>query len=232
MSFDPEALARLIFQIEMPPFDAYLETISKFLKAETEKQRKDIDDFKEQISSGKIVPDDEPDQISIEQQYEEHVNSLLNEIEEFENILLKSFLVTIYGFLESQLMQRCRELEQQNKGVTLSISEIRGEGSVQKAMTYLIKVQHIDLSLSNSSGWERIQNYNALRNCIVHNEGRLDDGLKEGRDKLEKFIKRKGSNLHLYDPYIFLTKEFCKMAWETIEEFLWLVSQAEIQVEQ
>src|SRR6266498_849830 len=152
MSFDPEALARLIFQIEMPPFDAYLETISKFLKAETEKQRKDIDDFKEQISSGKIVPDDEPDQISIEQQYEEHVNSLLNEIEEFENILLKSFLVTIYGFLESQLMQRCRELEQQNKGVTLSISEIRGEGSVQKAMTYLIKVQHIDLSLSNSSG--------------------------------------------------------------------------------
>ena len=220
-----DTVEKLIFQLAMPPFGAYLETISKFLKAETEKHQKDIDDFKEQVRSGKIVQDDETDQMPIEQQYEEHVNSLLNEIEEFENILLKSFFVTIYGFLESQLMQRCRVLEQQNKGVNLSVSEIRGEG-VEKAMTYLIKVQRIDFSLSSSSEWERIRNYNTLRNCIVHNEGRLD-GLKEGRDKMEKFIKRKDSNLGLHGSYIVFTQEFCKNAWKTIEEFLWLISQAE-----
>jgi hypothetical protein len=231
MSFDYEALGRLFFQLEMPPFNAYLETICEFLKAETKKHHEDIEDFREQIRSGKIVPDDKPDEMPWEQQYEEHIDYLINEIEEYENILLKSFFVTIYGFLESQLMQRCRTLEQLNKDVTLSISEIRGEG-VNKAITYLIKVQHIDLSLSNNLEWERIQNYNALRNCIVHNEGRLDDGLKEGRDKLEKFINRKDSNLHLYDSHIIFTQEFCKQAWKTIEEFLWLVSEAETQAKE
>lgn len=222
-----DGLVRSSFQIEMPSFNGYLETISEFLKAETKKHLEDIDNFKEQITSGKIVLDDDPGQLT----YEDHLNDLLNNIDEFEDILLKSFFVTIYGFLESKLMQRCRKLEQQNKGVVLSISEIRGEG-VQKAMTYLIKVQRIDFSLSNSSEWEKIQNYNTLRNCIVHNEGRLDDGLKEGRGKLEKFIERKDSNLHLSDSYIILTRVFCEKAWETMEEFLWLVSQAETQAKE
>ncbi len=194
------ALVRDSFQQEMPSFYGYLETISEFLKAETKKHLEDIDDFKERIKSGKIVPDDKPDEMPLEQQYEEHINDLLNEIEEFEN-------------------------------VTLSVSEIRGEG-VQKAMTYLLKVQRIDFSLNNSSEWERIQNYNTLRNCIVHNEGRLDDGLKEGRDRLEKFIKRKDSSLDLDGSYIVFTQEFCKNAWKTIEEFLWLISQAETQAKE
>ncbi len=225
------ALVRDSFQQEMPSFYGYLETISEFLKAETKKHLEDIDDFKERIKSGKIVPYDKPDEMPLEQQYEEHINDLLNEIEEFENILLKSFFVTIYGFLESKLMQQCRKLEKRNKDVTLSVSEIRGEG-VQKAMTYLLKVQRIDFSLNNSSEWERIQNYNTLRNCIVHNEGRLDDGLKEGRDRLEKFIKRKDSSLDLDGSYIVFTQEFCKNAWKTIEEFLWLISQAETQAKE
>jgi hypothetical protein len=226
MSFNPETLQRYLFQLEMPSFDAYLETISRFLKGETKNHLEEISDFKEELKSGKIVLDDEPGELT----YEDHLNDLLKDINEFESILLNSFFVTIYGFLESQLMQRCRELEQHSKGVALSISEIRGKGSVEKAMIYLIKVQRIDFSLNNGPEWERIQNFNRLRNCIVHNEGRLDDGLKEGRDKLEKFIRQKGSNLHLNDPYIILTQEFCKKAWETIEEFLWLVSQAEPQV--
>ena len=217
--------------MEMPPFNSYLETISEFLKNETKKHREEIDDLRQQIKTGKIISDSESDEEPWEHQYEQHIDYLINEIQEFENILLKSFFVTIYGFLESQLMQQCRKLEKLNKDVALSISEIRGEG-VQKAMIYLIKVQHIGFSLSNSSEWERIQNYNMLRNCIVHNEGRFDDGLKDGRDKLEKFIKRKDSSLDLDGSYIVFTQEFCKNAWKTVEEFLWLISQAETQAKE
>lgn len=228
MTFDPDALQRVIFQIEMPPFTAYLENLSEFLKDETKKHREDIDDLKEQIRLGKLVPDDKPNQAPLELQYEQYVNSMIGEIEEFENILLKSFFVTIYSFLEAHLTQHCRKMEQQNKLIRPSWSKWKkkNKGStINKALLYLIKVQHLDPSLEHSVEWEKILCYVHLRNCIVHNEGRVDDDSKK---ELKECINQENSNLH-YEYYVVLTKEFCKNVWRTIEEFLWLMLQAEIQ---
>src|SRR5262245_15868110 len=134
MSFDYEALGKAIFQLEMPPFDAYLETICDFLKAETKKHREDVDDLREQIKSGKIIPTGDQDEMPWELQYEDHIDYLINEIGEYENILLKSFFVTIYGFLESQLMQLCRKLRKENNYINLSVSDLRGEDTLDRVM--------------------------------------------------------------------------------------------------
>lgn len=224
-----DALRKYLFQLEMPPFSDYRGTISEFLKDETKKHREDIEDFKEQIRSGKRAPNDEPDQMTLEWQYEEHIDSLLNEIWEFENILLKSSFMAIYGFLEAKLIQYCREFEKENKNVALPLSNIDDKG-IEKAKKYF--KQNINFSFGKCKEWPKIKTYGIIRNCIAHNEGRLDDGfvIKESlRKELKKFINQKDSNLYLDGHDIVLTKEFCKNAWKTIEEFLWLVFQAEHQ---
>jgi hypothetical protein len=224
-----EALARDVFQIGMPSFNSYLETISEFLKAETKKHLEDIDDFKGQIKSGKIVLDDEPGQLT----YEDHLNDLLRDTDEFENILLKSAFMAIYSFLEAKLIQYCREFEKDNIHVVLPLSSIRDDKGIEKAKKYYRR--NMNFSFGQYKEWPRIKIYGIIRNCIAHNEGRFDDGfiIKESlRKELKKFITQKNSNLSLDGHDIVLTKEFCEETWETIEEFLWLVSHAETRAKE
>ncbi len=220
--------------MEIPPFGDYLATVNEFLKTETKKFLEEL--AEEQNKPDILVPDDMPEQVAYELvyeagQYEEHLKSRLGIIDEFENILLESFFVAIYGFLELQLMQRCRKLKQENKNGTLGVSDIRGEDTIDRAMKYLTKVQYINFSIDKHlMEWEKIRNYGTLRNCIVHNEGRVDEGFEEKqRKKLIRFINQKNSGLSISNEKITISKESCERAWKTIEEFLYLVSQAETQ---
>jgi len=224
-----EALARYVFQIGMPSFNTYLETISEFLKTEAKKHLEDIDHLREQIRSGKRTPEDKPGEMPWEEQYEQHVDFLIGEIEEFENILLKSFFVTIYSFLEEHLTGRCLRVKNQDNLAVLSWSKWKkkNEGpTIKKALLYLITTQQINPSPEHSTEWKEILCYVHLRNCIVHNEGRVED---DSEKELKECISQEKSNLSLNEQNIVLTKEFCKSAWKTIEEFLWLISKAEIQ---
>ena len=78
----------------------------------------------------------------------------LSSISEFENTLFSSFFVTIYFYLELELTRHCRDLEKTSQE-KLSLSDIVGSGA-QRAITYLVKVHHIDFSLGNSPEWEKI----------------------------------------------------------------------------
>lgn len=227
-----DALKKYIFQLEMPPFSNYLETIRDFLDGETKRCLEEIEEYRRK--PGTIAPDDMPEQMAYdlayeERQYEEHLNSRLGVVKEFENILFKSFFVSTYSFLEAKLIQYCREIEKENKNVVLSLSDIDDKG-IEKAKKY--HKQNLKFSFGKCKEWPSIKTYGMLRNCIAHNEGRLDDGfiIKESlRKELKKFIDQKNPNLRLDGYDIVLTKEFCKEAWKTIEEFLWLISKAEIQ---
>jgi hypothetical protein len=212
----------------MPSFDAYLETISEFLKTETRKHLEDIDDFKEQVKSGKITLDDEPGQLT----YEDHLNDLLSDIDEFENILFKSSFMAVYGFLESELIQYCRKFEKDNQDIALPLSSISDKG-IQKAKEFY--KQNMSYSFGKYREWARIKMYGIIRNCVAHNDGRFDDGfiIKDTlRIELNSFINQKNSGLRVDGNDIVITKNFCKNAWETIEEFLWVVSQAGTQAKE
>ncbi len=145
--------------------------------------------------------------------------SRLASILEFENTLYSSFFVMIYFYLESELTRHCRDLEKKYQE-KLALSDIVGSG-VQRAITYLVKVHHVDFSLGSSREWEKIQNYNVLRNCIVHNQGRLDEGFdKNQREKLLRFIQKPTSKLQKKHSLCILSKDFCLDALDTIKSFL------------
>jgi len=146
----------------------------------------------------------------LEQQFELEIT--LN----FPNILRRSFFVNLYSFLESTLMQKCHDLEQKG-GQTLLLKEIPDKG-IQKAMTYLIKVQGIPFSLGKSSQWEKIRHYQRLRNCIVHNEGKLDERTSY-RSEIESFVAKE-PGLSLSGDEVVLGADFCSEAIDIVETFL------------
>lgn len=152
----------------------------------------------------------------LEQQFELEIT--LN----FPNILRRSFFVNLYSFLESTLMQKCHDLERKDVQ-TLLLKEIAGKG-IQQAMTYFIKVQGIPFSLGESSQWEKIRHYQRLRNCIVHNEGKLDERTSE-RPKIESFVAKE-PGLSLSDGEVVLGADFCSEAIDVIETFLVQVLRA------
>ena len=91
-------------------------------------------------------------------------------------------------------------------------------------MIYLVKVQGVPFSLGESSQWAKIQNYRRLRNCIVHNEGKLDERTSS-RAQLESFIDKEPS-LSLSGDEIVLSADFCSEAIDSVESFLVQVLRA------
>jgi hypothetical protein len=224
---DFEDLDKIMFEAEMTPFYDYLESMERFLDIESQKHLENLKIIQEKISSGEIIPPRDPGQMPTEMEYDYFQ---LDRLVLFENILRKSFFISIYTFLESSLMQHCRYLEETKSDILLSLSEIAGEG-IHKAMIYLIKVQRINFSLSTRPEWSEIRQYNRLRNCIVHNEGKLNEGFrKEQRDQLANHINQSGSGLTIFGDEIILDEEFCKRALDTIKRFLTSVLFAETPV--
>ncbi len=214
------------FYLVLSSYYDYLETITNFLESEREKQnqsftemietREEIEGEIVEIDNAIFLDDVEQAQVDVDL---EHYSYRLANVVEFENTIFSSFFVTIYFYLESELTRYCRDLEKKHQE-KLSLSDIVGNG-VQRAITYLVKVQHIDFSLGNSKEWEKIQNYNVLRNCIVHNQGMLDESFdKNQREKLLKFIQRPNSNLQVKYKLCILNKDFCLESLDTIKLFL------------
>lgn len=215
---------KAIFYAGFSSFYDYLETIVDFLESERQKHNQSIDEINEKINSGEIVSSGASEQMPPELEYDYY---RLERVSEFENNLFTSFFVMIYFHLEAELTRRCHELEKRNHEKLL-LSDIVGNG-VQKAITYLVKVHRFEISTGNSPEWEKIQNFNLLRNCIVHNQGKLDEGFSQ-REKLLKFIQKPNSKLELANNYCVLNKDFCLDALDTIKAFLYLVMFSKAKV--
>lgn len=215
---------KALFDAGFSSFYDYLETIVSFLDSERQKHNESIDEINEKIMSGEIASSDDSGQMPPELEYDYYG---LQRVSEFENTLFTSFFVMIYFHLEAELTRHCHVLEKRSQE-KLSLSDIVGSG-VQKAMTYLVKVHGIGFSVGGSPEWEKIQSFNLLRNCIVHNQGRLDEAFSQ-REKLLKFVQKPNSKLELADTWCVLNKDFCLDALDTIKAFLYSVTFAKAKV--
>ena len=124
-----------------------------------------------------------------------------------------SFFVSLYSFLESSLVNEC--LARKTEHTLLSFSDIAGRSEMDKARTYFTKVLGVRFP-SDTTEWQEIQDYRRLRNCIVHNRGRLEDN---SDPKLCNYVAGKNS-LRCIENEVLLEKEFCREAYETIRTFL------------
>ena len=122
----------------------------------------------------------------------------------------------LYAFFENKLVTECRS--RKNNDTPLSFSDIAGHDDLERAKTYFTKVLRTSFP-SNMREWQEIQQYRLLRNCLVHNRGRLDDSRYES---LRKYVTRKTSLSAQYNE-VSLGEGFCAEVLEIIKSFLLVV---------
>lgn len=95
---------------------------------------------------------------------------------QFPSILRTSLFLSIYSFLETQLILLCKQL-QAKKRIDISVTDLKGNG-IEMASKYLKKVIGISFP-DTSKEWVNVKHYNHLRNCIAHNGGIVNRDKKE-----------------------------------------------------
>jgi len=92
--------------------------------------------------------------------------------EHFPNLQRRSALITVYSYFEHELHKLCI-LFQHQKRLKLTPTDLRGKGFEQSA-DYLQKVVGLTID-KKSSEWQSFKKIRAIRNMIVHRDGRLQD---------------------------------------------------------
>lgn len=200
---------QIIFKGEISQYLDYLETLDEFLDTENQKHKASLQ--KLEYKGRDIYSDD--GQPSDEAGYDLYI---IDRFQSFSAMLRSSFFVNIYSFFEIKLIEECSL--RKSEEIQLSLSELAGQDNIDKANIYFKKVLKLDFP-SNTPEWEEIQNYQLLRNCIVHCQGRLDKIKKLDHQKIRAYITRQ-EHISLMGDYIDLSKEFCLEACTTIESFL------------
>jgi len=207
---------RVMTDIPTELFYDYLANMERFLEAEARKLRETLEATKRQMESGELTEPSCLGKMPVEIEAMEHLKYQLQQIKEFENILRKSFFVTIYAFLESRLLEDCRSQLSKRDDISLSLRDIGGHG-IDKAKTCM-KILKVPLDTSCSQ-WSEIQKYKQLRHCIVHNEGRLDEGFPDSKG-LRSYVSANPSLSLSPNGEIILSKDSCKEALDTVTMFL------------
>lgn len=204
-------------------FDGYLAQMDSFLDKEIEKH-------KERIESAKSPPPGMSEEFFDGQLFElNDVEYALSMFDDFRNRFLKSFIISLYSLLESSLAERCKTI-QQRTGHSLSAKDLTGKG-IEQSMNYLTKVHGLT-ALKQLAEWQQLQDIRRLRNCIAHNDGRLNSETDQVQ-AIHNYISRESTlsieTIEKYDgpsSEVALTREYCQKTLLTVKRFLYAVDVA------
>lgn len=138
------------------------------------------------------------------------------EIDEFTNLMRSSFFVSLYSYLEAWLNNECRESQKENLQTKISLDDIHGAG-IHRAKLYMLKVLDTSFPFDDDPSWEQIQWFSKIRNCIVHNEGKVRD--KDLKKYIENQPELRCEMFSGYE-YVILEEGFCEKAIAVIGAFL------------
>lgn len=113
----------------------------------------------------------------------EHLEDEYNILLSMQVLIRHSLFTATYSLLETFLNDLCSSLKEERK-LMIDINDLNGAG-IFRTQTYLSKILHVDFPTSHRA-WQRICDYNRLRNCLVHADGQLS---KDSNKQLLKFIK-------------------------------------------
>lgn len=213
-------------------YSDYLSSLEKFLESEarTLDERYDVEaqkiitEGKKRISRSDHTLSPQLNEIELElDALADFLGERRRELEDiFSNILRRSFFVAIYSLIEAQLNAICHDQEPA-KGLESSVEDLTGpDKGIRRARKYL---QRVGIRLQDIPEWNELTNYQKLRNCIVHNEGKLESGHekhKGARQHLkEQFIPRNRDLLEWkeFDDEIIFHKGFCEEVLQVSRRF-------------
>jgi hypothetical protein len=92
-------------------------------------------------------------------------------------ILRRSQFISIYSLVEHWLNMHCDEARREKK-IPIRYTDLKDKG-IERAKSYLLKLAEIAFP-SKSEEWQRLKDHGRLRNCLAHNNGRVENN-EEGQ---------------------------------------------------
>lgn len=197
-----ESIEQIGLESEIHFYMSYLTNLEEFFTMQRGEINYKFDEFMTKESDDEMRSKAEQ-----AQEYE------LRAINEFENLLRKSFVVNIYSFLENRMVSECRARTIEGKPPKFSGRDVIGQ-----IKTYFKETLHANFP-SHTSEWNEIKKIQKLRNCIIHSQGRLN---KDEDDNLKEYIAR-NRNLNLIHNEVYIRKGYCDATYHTIKTFLELL---------
>ena len=190
-------------------FDDYLENTIAFLDREKKKYEEKAEELQSQPISDENCWD------------LEYATFELQGFPELESTILSSFFIMIYSYLESELSQYCFELDRRYPK-EIRWKDFKNKNTLTRTQKYLQNVQQINFP-DDSSEWCDIREFNRLRNCLVHNQGIVNNSLNDYKKVLQDIKKH---SIELVDGRCVISSEFCSEALKVIKNFLYEVGPA------
>jgi hypothetical protein len=132
----------------------------------------------------------------------------------YPDMLRKSLFLALYSLAETELRTICRHVEKRDK-LSLSLNDIFARGGfISKIRKYLEKLAFI--SFPGTLEWTELENYRKLRNCVVHNQGKLTSS---GDDKYLRntYVPSQYPYLSTDDDQVVFHQGFCEKAFDVFD---------------
>lgn len=202
------------FEMEVGWFQEYSMYMEAFLEEKREYHSSEIEDLKKELNDKEITPE-QFNNISSDDRF------YLEALDWHKNILRRSFLVSIYSFMEHKLTKECLAKESITQR---RFFEVKANNDLERVRSFCQHELHIDFP-DKTPGWNEIRYYRMLRNCIVHHSSMVNDDRKS--QELINYVMTKHGLLSIYAGEVFIEKDFCLEVYETIKVFLFLILYGE-----
>ncbi|WP_417800755.1 hypothetical protein [Tenacibaculum sp.] len=167
------------YDFRFDPIKAYLESTQEMIISQEKELEKKFRKWNEEHSENPEMPD----------AFDIYEMEILNS-SEFPNILNKSVYLTIYSMFENEFTKLC-EWCQHSENLSLGPKDLKGGNYIGQCRNYIIKVLNVNLE-NLKEQWNKIGNYQQIRNVIAHNNGIVKLTNKE----IPKFVnKTKGISI-------------------------------------
>jgi len=131
---------------------------------------------------------------------------------DFPSKIRYSFVVLLFIVFEDCLLDTCDEISKRNnlEGREMDLSD----PTIKRAINFLTKVANVPLE--NQQSWQKIKDFQKIRNCIVHTNGRID----ESRDKKYLYdLCKKGLGVSNVEGTLMVEKGYCINTLEICSTF-------------
>jgi hypothetical protein len=107
--------------------------------------------------------------------------------EYFPNLQRRGALISICCFLEDELNQLC-QLFIKTEDLKVSLGDINHKG-LHRALLFLEKIVGLELD-KGTALWQEVRNIQAVRNQIVHVDGKLAEPINGKKDALARYVEQ------------------------------------------
>ena len=136
--------------------------------------------------------------------------------DDFVPMMRYSFIVFLHTILEDHLRRFCNHVHKE-KGLSLKVSDLRGESPIDRSKIFLGKLAGFDIAAITQ--WQSLQDFQKVRDCIVHSSGFTGPMTEKTKSRLQEMIKQDADLTLNRDDRLIPSIAFCRRHLEAVEGF-------------